>query len=158
MFDRTKFQKAHIVVGFSVLIVLFFVSVCQGAFKRNESLLLQISTDKTSYSVGEYTLISLSLANPTEEVITLTFRTSKVFDGSVWIYSKDGEFFEKIYDAKDYVFIPVITSVKVEPYSSKEILNLNYSTSLLEPGSYFIKAISGETQSEATIDIGIHAM
>ncbi|MGB9777948.1 MAG: BsuPI-related putative proteinase inhibitor [Candidatus Bathyarchaeales archaeon] len=142
----------------SVLISFYFVSFCQGCLQNNENLLLQISTDKNSYTIGEPILISLSLVNPTDEVITLTFRTSEIFDGSVWIYREDGEFFEKIYDAADYVFLQVITVVEIQPYSSREILNLNYSSSLLKPGKYVIKAISEKFSAETSIEVFTRTM
>ena len=50
-------------------IVFSYVSICEGAFLDNENLILQISTDKTSYVVGEPILISLSLFNPTEDLL-----------------------------------------------------------------------------------------
>ena len=142
----------------STTIVFSYVSICEGAFLDNENLILQISTDKTSYIVGEPILISLSLFNPTEDAITLTFRASKVFDGSVGIYSVDGEFFEKIYDSKDCAFLPVITVLEIEPFASAEILNLNYSSSSLETGKYIVEAVSGEFVSETTIEVYLSTM
>jgi hypothetical protein len=141
----------------SVLIIFYFVSLCQGCLQDNENLLLQISTDKTSYTVGEPILISLSLVNPTDAVITLTFRTSKIFYGSIWIYYEDGEFFEKIYDAADYVFLQVITVIEIKPYSSREILNLNYS-GFLKPGIYVIKAVSEDFSAETSIEVHVQSM
>ncbi|MEM3759928.1 MAG: BsuPI-related putative proteinase inhibitor [Candidatus Bathyarchaeia archaeon] len=136
-----------------ILTVFYFVSVCQGSFLSDENLLLQISTNKSCYDIGEPILISLSLVNPTEEVTALTFRTSKIFDGCIWIYREDGEFFEKIYDAADYAFLQVITVIEIQPYSSKEILNLNYSSSSLEPGRYIIKAVSADFSVETSIEV-----
>jgi len=140
------------------MLIIYFVLVCQGACQNSGDLLLRVSTDKTSYVVGETILINVSLVNPTDRVITLTFRTSEVFDGSVWIQEVDGEFFEKIYDSADNVFLPVITSIEIEPYSSKEILPLKYSSSVLEPGTYLIKAISGSLQSEVEIEVRLQTM
>lgn len=150
--ERGKFvsRDKHLGLLF-ILTVFYFVSVCQGSL-GNEKLLLQISTDKSCYDIGEPILISLSLVNPTEDVIMLTFRTSKIFDGCVWIYREDGEFFEKIYDAADYAFLQVITIVEIPPYSSKKILNLNYSSSL-EPGRYIIKAISADFSAKTSIEV-----
>jgi len=139
---------------FLFFVVIFYsISTCQGWVQGNEYLILQVSTNKKSYSIGEPILITLELFNPTDEVVTLTFRSSKLFDGSVWFFSEDYGFFEKIYDAADYAFIQVITVVKIQPYNSLEILSLNYSSSSLEPGIYVIKAISGDMQSETTLEI-----
>ena len=70
----------------------------------------------------------------------------------------DGEFFEKIYDSKDCVFLPVITVLEIEPFASAEILNLNYSSSLLKTGKYIVEAVSGEFVSETTIEVYLSIM
>lgn len=139
-------------------IVLYSISTCQSWVHGNGDLILQVSTDKKSYSIGEPILITLELFNPTNEVATLTFRSSKFFDGSIWIFSEDYEFFEKIYDAADFVFIQVITVVEIQPYSSLEILRVNYSSSSLETGAYVIKAISADMQSETMVEIYMHTL
>ena len=136
-----------------ILEVLCPTFAYQDDFQGYEPLILQISTDKMSYEVGEPILISLFLYNPTNEVVTLTFSTSKIFDGSVWICYLNGSFLEKIYDSKDCAFLQVITTVRVEPHSSKEILSLNYTSDSLEAGTYIIKAFSAETEAETKIEI-----
>ncbi len=141
-----------------ILIVLNFVLVSYGAFQGNEDLLLQVSTDKESYSAGEPILISLSLVNPTDDVVILTFRNSKVFNGSIWIYGEDGDFLDKIYDAAECVFLPVLTVIEIRPHCSKEILTLNYSSSSLKPGIYKIWALSSDLQSETIIEVHLHTM
>jgi len=156
LFKERKFMKGSRPLWTLFLLFIaisYSISACQGWIQENNYLILQVSTDKKRYSIGEPILITLELFNPTNEAITLTFRSSKLFDGAVWIFSEDYEFFEKIYDAADLVFIPVITVVEIQPYSSLEILSLNYSSSSLEAGGYVIKAISADMQSETTVEI-----
>jgi len=135
------------------LLLIFFSFSCVEASKGSESLMLQITTDKNSYIIGEPILIHVELINPTSESVTLTSRSSKIFDGSVWIYQKDGNFVEQIYDSSKYVFLPVITVVEIPPYGSREILYLNYSSFSLKPGMYVLTVLSGNMESEAMIEI-----
>ena len=133
-------------------VLLLYSTSCMAVSEGNGNLMLEIATDKSDYMVGEPILIRLELINPTSGSVTLTFRSSKIFDGTVWIYQSEGGFFEQIYDSSNCVFLPVITVIEIPPYSSYEILSINYSSSL-EPGIYIIEAFSGNQQSETTVEV-----
>lgn len=149
---KMKFSKILWACPIFMLLLLYPAFSCMGVTEGNGNLMLQITTNKSDYMVGEPILIRLELINPTSDSITLAFRSSKIFDGTLWIYQSEGYFIEQIYDSSNCVFLPIITVIEIPPYSSYEILSINYSSSL-EPDIYKIEAFSGNQQSETTVEV-----
>jgi len=97
------------------IVLLLYPTFCMAVSEGNGNLMLEIATDKSDYMVGEPILIRLESINPTSGSVTLTFRSSKIFDGTVWIYQSEEGFFEQIYDSSNCVFLPVITVIEIPP-------------------------------------------
>jgi len=120
-----KMNKKVVIFGL-VTIAIVLAGVLVGATLMSsksfddfkESLEMKISTDKTSYSIGETVLISMKLINHGTENISLTFFSGKTSDFKV--LNEQGE--QVCLWSYNKVFIAVLRTITIHP---GEVLSYN---------------------------------
>ena len=89
-----------------------------------EDLILELKTDKDKYNINETIKIELNWLNPTNKTVKVQLMTSQKFWGIIQISNES--FAEVIYNSSNYLYLPVITEISIDPFGSTTILDIEF--------------------------------